>query len=498
MPRVWDGRWLRFSHTLAGGYTHMGETPLTTTIAPTPVRGHDDNRARPVLLCISQSFSPDTTPTAIRAGKLLEKLSSQWAITVVTETQGRRSTGLVAVEAIRSWRPNALLSAMRRARMGKLLELLVWPDESVFWLLPAILAGRRRVKELAPRAIVVFMMPYSAGLAGIVLSRLTGLPLILNLDDSPTCTDMHPYSPTRLHFFLARALEDFYVRCSDAVVYVSATNLEAVRSRQPEAQRAKFHLVRYGAERTDSQPAPTPAGHFEIAYVGAMSGWWALIEQHTPAGRLRRIYGAWTRLGRYERIALDQRTSSPAIIGQAIIDATAEHPSWAGRVKLTIYGNPYPASVVARALAGAGVESVVTVLDPVPHEGVAEILSRADLLFITLPGRLDASPGGRISAKTYEYLATDKPILAAVPRGENWDYLADKPGVWLVDPDDGQRMKEIISELADAKLSGKAIAFDREHLREQLSYRARAEEFAEVLQAGIAHRQSRKPSRRGP
>ncbi|MGA2454683.1 MAG: glycosyltransferase [Solirubrobacteraceae bacterium] len=443
---------------------------------------------RPALLCISQSFAPDTTPTAIRATKLLEKLSARWDITVVTEAQGQRRDLPVQVEVVRSWRPGRLLAAMQRLRLSKLLELGVWPDESIFWVLPAVLAGRRLVRERAPSAIVVFMMPYSAGLAGILLSRLTGLPLILNLDDSPTCTDMHPYFPTRLHYRLAKALEDMYARCADAVVYVSQVNLEAVRSRQPEHVREKLHLVRYGADAADFRPQPTRSEQFEIAYVGAMSGWWALIEQHAPAGMLKRIYGAWLRLGRYERIVLDPRTSSPAIIGNAIIDAIAEHPGWAGRVGLTLYGNPYPAAVVERALASAGVQGVVSFFDPVPHAEVAGILARADLLFLTLPGRPDGSCGGRISAKTYEYLMTDRPILAAVPPGENWDYLADKPGVWLVAPNDAQAMKDVITELVQAKLAGSARAFDRQQLREQLSYQARAEEFAEVIRVASERR----------
>jgi hypothetical protein len=452
-------------------------------------------RRKPTLLCISQSFSPDTTPTAIRASKLLGKLSAQWDVAVVTETYSPHRSGDVRVEFVRSWRPSGLLAAVRRLRLSKLLEIAVWPDESIFWVVPAIRAGRRLISEIAPSAIVVFMMPYSAGLAGIALSRLTGLPLILNLDDSPTCTDMHPYFPTRLHYRLARALEDFYVRSADAVVYVSEMNLDAVRSRHPEHAREKFHLVRYGADSADFRPQPTRNEDFEIAYVGALTGWWPLIEQHAPAGRLARMYLAWTRLGRYERTTLDHRTSSPAIIGQAIIDAITEHPSWAGRVKLTVYGNAYPASVVARALAGAGVESVVTVLGPVPHDEIADILCQADLLFLTLPRRVDGSRGGRISAKTYEYLMTDRPILAAVPRGENWDYLTDKPGVWLVEPDDRQRMKEVVAELAEAKLAGSPRAFDRDHLHEQLSYDARAAEFATVVHTGIERRLSRDPAR---
>ena len=443
---------------------------------------------RPALLCISQSFSPDITPTAIRASKLLEKLSGQWDIAVLTESQRRRPDEHVRVEVVRSRRPRRLLAALRRLRLAKLLELVLWPDESVFWLLPAILAGRRLIKERAPSAIVVFMMPYSSGLAGVALSRLGGLPLILNLDDSPTCSDMHASFPTRLHYRLAKALEDFYARCADAVVYVSQTNLESVRSRHRDDQRDKFHLIRYGADRAGFHPQPARSADFEIAYVGAMSGWWALIEPHAPAGWLRRVHGAWTRLGRYERTALDERTSSPAIIGGAILDAIDEHADWAGRVHLTIHGNPYPASVVARALASSEVEDVVRVHGPVPHDEVADIVSRADLLFLTLPKRVDGSRGGRISAKTYEYLATDRPILAALPQGENWDYLKDKPGVWLLEPDDRRRMNEVIAELAAAKFAGRPRTFDREHLQEQLSYRARAAEFAAVIRAGIERR----------
>jgi hypothetical protein len=86
-------------------------------------------------------------------------------------------------------------------------------------------------------------------------------------------------------------------------------------------------------------------------------------------------------------------------VGRAILAAIAAHREWAGRVKMTIYGNPYPAPVVARALSCSGVEDVVTVFGPVPHEEVAGILRNADLLFRTLPGRLDGSRGGRISAR---------------------------------------------------------------------------------------------------
>ncbi len=433
------------------------------------------------------------SPTAIRATKLLEELSAEWNVAVLTEARGEHRAERVRVEVVRSWRPTRLFALLRRLRLNKLTEILIWPDESIFWVLPAILAGRRLVKQCSPSAIVVFMMPYSAGLAGIALSRLTGLPLILNLDDSLTCTDMHPRFPTRLHYRLARGLEDLFARSADAVIYVSDTNLAAVRSRQRARDREKFHLVRYGADPTEFRPVSSRSEDFEITYVGAMSGWWSLIEQGEQSGRLRRLYAAWSRLGRYELAALDPGTSSPAIVGRAIIDAIGEHPGWAGRVSLSVYGDPYPRPVIARALACAGIESVVRVFDALAHEQIAEIICGADLLFLTLPMRLDGSRGGRISAKTYEYLMSDRPILAAVPQGENWDYLSDIPGVWLVAPDDGEGMKRAITELVQAKFAAEARTFDRAYLREQLSYETRAREFAAVIRAGIEHRRDRVP-----
>ncbi len=440
----------------------------------------------PGLLCVSQSFAPETTPTGIRSGKLVEQLAAHWEVTVVTETARAGASTGAHVTYVRSWRPRRLLRSLRRLRLAKLIELLVWPDVSIFWVLPAILAGRRLIRERRPSAIVVFMMPYSSGLVGLALRWLTGLPLVLNLDDSPTCTDMHPDHPSRLHYLLTRRLEDVYARSCDAIIYVSKTNLERVKARQSAEVGLRFHLVRFGADERSYRPEPSPTrDRFEIVYVGAMSGWWSLIEEHAPARPLGRLYEAWLRLGTHTLVELDARSASPAIIGRAVLEALASHPEWEGRLRLSVYDNSYERAVIDRALVAAGVESVVAVDDPVAHEEVGRILARADLLFMTLPLRRDGSYGGRISAKTYEYLMTDRPILAALPRGENWDYLADKPGVWLTAPDDVAALRDAVLDLAAAKFAGRAQPVGREQIHREISYVARAVEFEAAIRSAI-------------
>ncbi len=136
--------------------------------------------------------------------------------------------------------------------------------------------------------------------------------------------------------------------------------------------------MRYGADvgsiavgRTATRARPRAReGEFEIVYVGAMTGWWSLRGREWHATE-----SACTGLGAGSGgTSVSCSTSARprrCILARAIIAETVEHPDWTGRVKLAIYGNPYPAGLVSRALANAGVERVVSVVAPVAHDEVA-------------------------------------------------------------------------------------------------------------------------------
>jgi glycosyltransferase involved in cell wall biosynthesis len=136
---------------------------------------------------------------------------------------------------------------------------------------------------------------------------------------------------------------------------------------------------------------------------------------------------------------------------------------------------------VNRVLDRYGLQDIVHLHDRIPHECVQEKIQHADLLFLTLPDRLDGSPGGRVSLKTYEYLMTDRPILAAVPPGENRTFLASKRGTFVADPKDVGIMAQHISLLAHKQFSGEQLSVDRSHLKVALSSERRADHLNEIL-----------------
>jgi hypothetical protein len=146
-----------------------------------------------------------------------------------------------------------------------------------------------------------------------------------------------------------------------------------------------------------------------------------------------------------------------------------------------IYGNRYPASVVDSVLRHEGIDDIVSVTGTVSNQEAMRLFASAEMLFLSLPGRPDGTAGGRISAKTYEYLVTDRPILAAVPPGENREFLRDLPGVTSCEPSDEGAIEAAVERAAAAFFAGSPARFERRSYARSLGYDERAKEFDRVL-----------------
>jgi hypothetical protein len=156
------------------------------------------------LFCITHDLPPLKTPIAIRANKILREFQKDWRVNVLTGTPNASLNQQANVNFVKSWYPRPVIELLFKLRLEKLSQLLIWPDSEIFWFVPGLLKGYQLIKKQKADAIFVLMMPYSAGLIGIMLKWLTGLPLVLSLDDSLSCTDMHPSSATWLHHHLEK------------------------------------------------------------------------------------------------------------------------------------------------------------------------------------------------------------------------------------------------------------------------------------------------------
>lgn len=470
------------------------DSPLEPTREP---RSPDQPTA--TLFCISHIFPPKINPLANRVSKLLSGFQQDWQIIGLTDTENAYLNEQAKVYVVKPWVPQLLIDLLNKLKLSKINDLLVWPDRSIFWVLPALIKGYQIIKKEKPDVILVFLMPYSASFVGVWLKWLTGIPLIFNLNDSISCTDMHAYTPTWLHHQLEMWLEYFYGRHADALVYVSQVNLELAQKRQAPEHQSKFHLIRCGIDPVDyANPVDfsnQDSDHFNakdndqqtfnIIYTGGMNGWYEFLKQEQGKGSiksfLKNFYQQWQEWGRYYRAKVDYRSSSPVFIGKAMQSVLAQNPLWQDKLHLKIYGNTFPDDIVKKVLEIYDLGTIVQIFGKTKHSEVIQIARQADLLLLTLPDRPDGDYGGRISVKTYEYLMTDRPILAAIPKGENWNYLHDKPGVWVVNPTDTAAMSAVISEVMAAKMAGTPLRFDRTAIQQNMSYIKLTQDFLKVL-----------------
>ncbi|MDB9518285.1 glycosyltransferase [Roseofilum reptotaenium CS-1145] len=449
----------------------------------------------PKILSVCYNFVPEITPTTIRASKIMQHLEGSWTIEVITRAESSCVGRSIITHSIQDWYPRTLVEVFHKLRLTKIWNFGV-PfngEQAFFWVIPAILKAHQLIQDERPDLVVVFMMPYSVGWIGLVLKWLTGIPVVFNFDDSPTCTDMSGNSFHSLfHYKMAVWMENFYIRNSDATIYVSQRNLDRVKKKQPLADQNKLHLVRYGADPEDFKYSQihTDDEHFKIAYIGFMGGWFEFYHSDDEKQKLwRKISRFLQNIGEYRLLELDLKTSSPMFLGQAVKQAITDHPEWDKRIKIDLYGSLYPKYVTDRALENQNLSDIVFIHDAVPNKEAMQIACSCDLLFMTLPARPDgAESGGRISAKTYEYLMTDRPILAGVSPGENYDYLQGKNGVWIVHPKDVSGMTEVITQLVSEKFAGNPRICDRTSIHPELSYANRAGQFANVLDTVLSQK----------
>ena len=265
------------------------------------------------------------------------------------------------------------------------------PDARVGWV-PFALAAARRVQRADPvDAVLTTGPPHSAHLVGLALQSAWGVPWVADFRDP--WADIH-YTDSlgrgALAAGLDRTLERSVLNRADLVLTVS----DPLRAALAADARGDVVTIRNGYDPEDfATPAPPVRSDvFEVAYVGTLFG---------SLGPLLDAVAALRRRGEAERLRL------------RFVGAVA--PGLAGEVE------------------ARGLGDVVEVRPPVSHPEAVGAMRRAALLLLTIDASWSYAPGV-VPGKTYEYLASGRPVLGLGPAGDAADILRETgAGVMLPD-----------------------------------------------------------------
>ncbi|MCC6224115.1 MAG: glycosyltransferase [Thermoleophilia bacterium] len=337
----------------------------------------------------------------------------------------------------RARRPAEELRSSRGARrlalrVGFALRGALAPDASVLWNATAAPAAIELARRLRVDVVLTTSPPGSVHLAGAAARRVAGVPWVADLRDSIA---QHPHR--RRDVRGERALARLVARRANAVVCASRAIADEMAAL---GVAGRLEVIGNGCDFEDFEGLEyRPGPRFRITHAGSFFG------RRDPRPFLEAL----------------ARTDG-AVVARFVGDFRSgdrEHAEQLGlgdRVELVPY---------------------------LPRAEVLALQRDSEALLLLIP-EAEGRGRGVLSGKVFEYLAAERPVLAAVPPdGEAAALIREVGAGVVVAPDDvgglAAALAGLVGRWRAGALDGSPL---RPEARARLSRRARAEELAAVLE----------------
>ena len=329
----------------------------------------------------------------------------------------------------------------RLSRQARLFgRRLLLPDENVSWNLTAVPAAIRIIRREGIDTVLTTSPPSSVHLVGAAAKWATGAKWVADLRDSVLA---HPHRrpeqlAARTKETGERSIASLIARNADAVVAVSDAIAEEAREFGVEPDRV--HTIANGSDFDDFDGLEYSRGErFRITHTGSFFG------KRDPRPFLTAL-----------------AESDLDVVARFVGDFRSADREWADTL---------------------GLGDRLELIPYVPRRRSLALQRDSEALLLLIP-EADGRGRGVLSGKVFEYIAAERPILAAVPPDGAAAKLLRETGAGVViAPEDVVGLRSALAGL-DARwragrLDGPPLP---PRLRERLSRRARVEELAELLQ----------------
>jgi glycosyltransferase involved in cell wall biosynthesis len=301
-----------------------------------------------------------------------------------------------------------------------LFSLNWFPDDKLYWLFPALRKGLTLIRTHDIRHIVVSTPPHSAILIAYLLSRLTGAKLIIDFRDPWLLRhgySLDAFKPQRL-LDVELKLQARILRHAAAVVTTNDFFRSALLNEYDFLSPERVHVVHNGCDLADFPPVLQREEKrvFSISYLGTF------YMQRNPENFLRAL-----------ALFMDEQGLSSTDVKVRFVGDTE-----------SASGSPVRAMIEHNEL-----RDVVSISAKVDYAQALEIMCESSVLLLLAPGQ-----PYQIPAKTYEYMAAGRPVLALTEAGATAALIASMGCGISVEPSDIEGIRHALTRLYDDHLSG--------------------------------------------
>jgi len=402
----------------------------------------------PRCLIMSLAFPPDPGVAGRRVGMLASGLRARgWEVLVVTGGRAGKRRSDAGVTEVGGGGSLGRIRHERERPRGSLYRFLKYrvaiPDRYLLWSHRAGRAAARVCARERPQVIMASAPPLSLLPQGLAVARGQGIPFVADFRDG-WITDPHrqAYYRSRWRRRREERMEREVVEGAARVLVTSEGWADEFRARHPNLPPDHIVAVPNGYDPVDAaavaQQSPPDDGRIRLVHTGTFAG------EQTVMPVLAALAGAREQL--------------------------------AGRLELQLIGAE---SHWVDEAARLGIAEMVTQTSTVmPVEALAR-QRMADALLLVLTS--DPRPRSPVyPAKTFEYLASERPILALLPEGDTADLLRRAGGCEILRPDDEEGIARALVDLARGA-SYPPPSEERAEILRASTWQARADAVVEVL-----------------
>lgn len=347
--------------------------------------------------------------------------------------------------------PQSGLRTRLKTSVRGIATMLLQPDPQVLWLPAALREGKKLLQTQKFDAIFVTAPPFSSLVLGAMLSRHSGVPLVVDYRDEWDISNSVWENKISNGFasFIQGRMQRFVLKQANTVVATTALSVAALKQK----------LLALGRTATTTA----------CIYNGFDPEDFAFLDKCEARPRTEKI-----KLG-YVGTLWNLTSIAPLV--SALEEMFASNPEQTARIELEIAGRrTADQQILLARLAATNV--TLTLHDYLDHLEALKMMWQSDVLVLLLG---DYEFAGRVvPAKTFEYMALRNTILALCPQGEVWSILEGVDNATCIAPADVAGIKTFLASMLDQSVNRIELRQGQEKI-EQFNRLNLTAQLAEVL-----------------